>query len=154
MAYSTEADVIKVVLGRRSENRNETPAELDVDQIRAAIADADTQINLVLKRRYAVPFAEGEVPPVVRQWSINIASYLSLLYFRGGQPVSADDPLALLYDRTRRMLDAVQTNRVDVEGATEVTFTADAVYNEYEGPLFPLYPTFEEGFIPPDKLYK
>jgi hypothetical protein len=52
------------------------------------------------------------------------------------------------------MLDAVQTNRVDVEGATEVTFTADAVYNEYEGPLFPLYPTFEEGFIPPDKLYK
>jgi phage gp36-like protein len=156
MAYSTEEDVIRVLIGRRSENRNETPAELDVDQIRAAIADADAQINLALKRRYVVPFAEGSVPAIVHRWSINIASYLALLYFRGAQPVSSDDPLALLYDRTRRMLDAVQQNRVEVDGAVEV-ITEDnvpAVYNAYEGDLFPLWPTFEEGYIPQDKLYK
>ena len=157
MAYSTEEDVIRVLIGRRTENRNETPADLDVDQIRAAIADADAQINLALKRRYVVPFAAGGVPPIVKQWSINIASYLSLLYFRGAQPVGGDDPMALLYDRTRRMLDAVQQGRVDVEGATEAVSLDDAipaVYNEYQEPLFPLYPTFVEGYIPPDKLYK
>lgn len=157
MAYSTEKDVIRVLIGRRGENRNETAAELDVDQIRTAIADADAQINLSLKRRYVVPFAEGSVPTIVRGWSINIASYLSLLYFRGAQPVATDDPMFLLYDRTRRMLDAVQQNRVDVEGAVEaitLSDAIDAVYNEYEAPLFPLYPTFEEGYIPPDKLYK
>lgn len=156
MAYSTEADVIRVLVGRRGENRNETPAELDVDQIRDAIADADAQINLSLKRRYVVPFAEGEVPDIVHRWSVNIASYLSLLYFRGAQPVGDDDPIYRLYDRTRRMLDAVQQNRVEVDGATEVIAedNVPAVYNEYQEPLFPLWPTFEEGYIPQDKLYK
>ena len=157
MAYCDEKDVLRILIGRRGEARNETPAELDVDQIRAAIADADAQINLALKRRYVVPFPVGEVPSIVKQWSINIASYLSLLYFRGAQAVGTDDPLALLYDRTRRMLDAVQQSRVDVDGATEVTALDDAIpaiYNEYQEPLFPLYPTFVEGYIPPDKLYK
>ena len=157
MAYCTEDDVIRVLLGRRGEDRNETPAELDVDQIRGAIADADAQINLALKRRYVVPFEVGSVPVIVHVWSINIASYLSLLYFRGGQPVSADDPMALLYDRTRRMLDAVQQGRADVDGAVETVNLDDAVpavYNEFQEPLFPLYPTFEEGYIPSDKLYK
>ena len=157
MAYCDEKDVLRILIGRRGEARNETPAELDVDQIRAAIADADAQINLALKRRYVVPFPVGEVPSIVKQWSITIAPYLSLLYFRGAQAVGSDDPLALLYDRTRRMLDAVQQSRVDVDGATEVTALDDAVpavYNEYQEPLFPLYPTFVEGYIPPDKLYK
>lgn len=157
MAYCDEKDVIRVLVGRRDETRSETPADLDVDQIRAAIADADTQINLALKRRYSVPFVEGSVPSIVRQWSINISSYLSLLYFRGSNPIGGDDPLALLYDRTRRMLDAVQQGRADVDGAVEVISLDDAVsavYNEYDGPLFPLYPTFEEGYIPSDKYYK
>lgn len=157
MAYSTEQDVIQVLIGRRGENRNETPAELDVDQIRAAIADADAQINLSLKRRYVVPFAEGSVPALVHRLSVNIASYLALLYFRGAQPVADDDPLARLYDRSRRMLDSIQQGRTDVDGATENTSLDDAVpsvYNEYQEPLFPLYPIFEESFIPPDKLYK
>ena len=63
----------------------------------------------------------------------------------------------LLYDRTRRMLDSVQQGRVDVDGATEIISLDDAVpavYNAYDGPLFPLFPTFEEGYIPPDKIYK
>ncbi|HJS81852.1 MAG TPA: phage protein Gp36 family protein [Nitrososphaera sp.] len=157
MAYSTEQDVIQVLIGRRGENRNETPAELDVDQIRVAIADADAQINLSLKRRYVVPFAEGSVPALVHRLSVNIASYLALLYFRGAQPVADDDPLARLYDRSRRMLDSIQQGRTDVDGATENTSLDDAVpsvYNEYQEPLFPLYPIFEESFIPPDKLYK
>ena len=157
MAYSTEKDVIQVLIGRRDEERNETPAELSVDQIRAAIDDADAQINLALKRRYVVPFVGGEVPGVVHRLSVHIASYLSLLYFRGAQPVSSDDPMALLYDRARRMLDAIQQGRVDVDGATEVISLDDAVpavYNEFQEPLFPLYPTFVEGYIPPDKFYK
>lgn len=157
MAYSTEKDVIQVLIGRRGEDRNETPAELDVDQIRAAIADADAQINLALKRRYVVPFVEGSVPELVHRLSVHIAAYLSLLYFRGGQPVGEDDPMARLYDRARRMLDAIQQGRADVYGAVEVTSLDDAVpavYNEYQEPLFPLYPIFEEGYIPSDKLYR
>jgi len=155
MAYCTEDDVIAVLIGRRDENRNETPAELDLDQIRLAIADADSQINLALKRRYVVPFVT--VPPLIKSLSIGIASYLSLLTFRGSSPVVDEDPQSLRYDRARRMLDAIQNNRVDLDGATEVTSVdgADpAVYNEFQEPIFPLYPTFEEGYIPADKLYK
>lgn len=157
MAYCTEGDVIAVLVGRREETQNETPADLDLDQIRFAIADADTQINLALKRRYVIPFPAGEVPDLVKSLSVSIASYLTLLTFRGSNPVVAEDPMALRYDRARRMLDAIQNNRVDVEGATELITLNDAVpavYNEYQEPFFPLYPTFEEGYIPADKLYK
>jgi phage gp36-like protein len=155
MAYCTEQDVIAVLIGRRDENRNETPADLDIDQIGQAIADADAQINLALKRRYVVPFVV--VPDLVKSLSISISSYLSLLTFRGSSPVGAEDPMALRYDRARRMLDAIMNNRADLDGATEVT-TDDgsdpAVFNEFQYPLFPLYPTFEEGYIPADKLYR
>lgn len=157
MAYSSESDIIAILVGRRDENRNETAAELDVDQIRLAIADADAQINLALKRRYVVPFAEGLVPDLIKNLSTNIAAYLSLLTFRGAAPITDGDPLALRYDRARRMLDAIQTGRVDVYGAVENVSLDDAVpavYNEFQEPLFPPYPTFEEGYIPSDKLYK
>lgn len=157
MAYSTVDDVLKVLQGRRDESRNETPADLDIDQIQYAIADADAQINLALKRRYQVPFGVGEVPALVHGLSVNIASYLALLIYRGSNPVGSEDPLFILYDRSRRMLDAIQNGRVDIEGATELTSLDDAVaavYNEYPEPLFPLYPTFEEGYIPADKLYR
>ena len=156
MAYCTEGDVIAVLIGRRQETKNETPADLDIDQIRFAIADADAQINLALKRRYVVPFV-GAVPDLVKSLSVSIASYLSLLTFRGSNPVTAEDPMALRYDRARRMLDAIQNGRVDVDGAVELITLDDAVpavYNEFQEPLFPLFPTFEEGYIPPDKLYK
>lgn len=157
MAYCTEGDVIAVLVGRREETQNETPADLDLDQIRFAIADADAQINLALKRRYVIPFTVGSVPDLVKSLSISISSYLALLTFRGSNPVTAEDPLALRYDRARRMLDAIQRNVVDVDGATELITLDDAVpavYNEFQEPLFPLYPTFTEGYIPPDKLYK
>lgn len=157
MAYSTEGDIITVLIGRREETQNETPADLDIDQIRFAIADADSQINLALKRRYVIPFVDGSVPALVKSLSVSIASYLSLLTFRGSNPVAADDPLALRYDRARRMLDAIQNGRVDVDGAIELITLDDAtpsVFNEFQEPLFPLYPTFEEGYIPADKLYK
>jgi phage gp36-like protein len=156
MAYCTEGDVIAVLVGRREETQNETPADLDVDQIRFAIADADAQINLALKRRYVIPFV-GVVPDLVKSLAVSIASYLALLTFRGSNPVSAEDPMALRYDRARRMLDAIQNGRVNVDGATELITLDDAVpavYNEFQEPLFPLFPTFEEGYIPPDKLYK
>jgi hypothetical protein len=55
------------------------------------------------------------------------------------------------------MLDAVQQGRADVDGAVETVNLDDAVpavYNEFQEPLFPLYPTFEEGYIPSAKLYK
>lgn len=157
MAYSSEQDVIAVLIGRRDESRNETPADLDVDQIRFAIADADAQINLALKRRYVVPFDVGSVPDLVKSLSISIASYLALLTFRGAAPITDGDPLALRYDRARRMLDSIMNNRVDVDGAVENISAIDAipaVYNEFQEPLFPLYPTFQEGYIPADKLYK
>src|SRR6476661_2643479 len=127
MAYSTEKDVIRVLIGRRGEDRNETPAELNVDQIRAAIADADAQINTSLKRRYAVPFSDGSVPPLVKMMSTNIASYLSLLYFRGAQPVGSEDPIALLYDRARRILADIQNDKTDIEGATKIIAAVDAI---------------------------
>jgi len=157
MAYCSETDVIATLIGRRDEDRNETPADLDLDQIRLAIADADTQINLALKRRYVVPFADGSVPDLVKYLSISISSYLALLTFRGSNPVTAEDPAALRYDRARRMLDNIQNGRVDIDGAVELLTLDDAlpaVFNEFQEPIFPLFPTFEEGYIPPDKLYK
>lgn len=157
MAYCSDDDVIAILVGRRDENRNETAAELDIDQIRDAIADAEAQINLSLKRRYVVPFDDASVPDSVTRWTAGIAAYLALLTFRGSSSVGADDPAALRYDRIRRMLNDVQSGRVDVEGATAIISLDDgvpAVYNEFQEPLFPLYPTFVEGYIPPDKLYK
>lgn len=157
MAYASVDDVIALLIGRREESRNETPADLDVDQIRDAIADAEAQVNLALKRRYVIPFVDGLVPDTIVRITASIAAYLSLLTFREGSPVGSDDPNALRYDRARRMLDSIQTGRADLVGAVEA-LTLDgsvpAVYNEYQEPLFPLFPIFEEGYIPADKLYK
>ena len=159
MAYSTDTQVRIVLIGRRSEDRNETVNELDGDQIENAIADADAQIDLVLRRRYSLPLQEP-VPSIVNTLSINIATYLASLTFRGTTPLDGSDPTVLRYERARRLLEDIRNGRVDLDALERVNeeVGADSVFNMLEKPLFPTHPWFgdeyPEGVIPPDRLYR
>jgi phage gp36-like protein len=158
MAYSEAEDVRKLILnGRRAEFRNETPNELDNDQIEFAIKDADAQIDLALARRYALPLEV--VPPVIEVLSINIAAYLATLTFRGSTPLSDSDPAVLRYERSRRTLGDIANGRVDIDAPEVLEDVAGQdVFNILSAPLFPTHPTFgreyAEGVIPPDVIYR
>jgi phage gp36-like protein len=159
MAYSTDTQVRIVLIGRRSEDRNETVNELDGDQIENAITDADAQIDLALRRRYLLPLQEP-IPNIINALSINIATYLASLTFRSTTPVDSNDPTVLRYERARRLLEDIRNGRVDLgvlERVTEESGT-DSVFNMLEYPLFPTHPWFgeenAEGVIPPDRLYR
>jgi phage gp36-like protein len=139
MAYSTVEDVRQLVLsGRRSENRDENANELEDDQIEYAIASADAQITGVIRKRYVMPLVEP-IPSLVHNLSIEIASYLCELIFRGSTPLSDESTVVRRYDRARRMLDDIKFGRLEVD-AVELSDANDAlasVYNPYDGTLFP-----------------
>lgn len=158
MAYSTEQQVRSILVGRRGEDRGETPNELDNDQIEFAIRDADAQIDMVLRRRYVVPVEP--VPALVNALSVNIAAYLATLMFKGTTVLDATDPSAIRYDRARRLLADIQGGRVDIDAVEQTTAAGEvdgAVFNLLDSPLFPTHPWFgsehAEGVIPPDVIY-
>ena len=140
MAYSTVEEVRQLVLiGRREESsRNETPNELDNDQIEYAISSADAQIEAALRKRYTMPLTVP-VPALVRNMSIEIASYLCHLIFLGSTPIADESPAARRYDRARRMLEDIKFGRLEIDAVekSEADDALESIYNPYDGSLFP-----------------
>jgi phage gp36-like protein len=159
MAYSKVEEVRTVLIGRREEDRNETPDELDDDQIEYAITSADAQINGVIRRRYELPLVEP-YPPLIHMLSVDIAAYLCHLVFLMTTPLNAEAPAARRYDRARRLLDDLRSRRIDIE-STEIVNSGEgleSIFNDYDMPLFPSQhifgPDYPEGTFPTfDPIY-
>jgi phage gp36-like protein len=167
MAYVGVEEVRAILIGRRSDAEHNQNAgnELDNDQIEYAISSAEEQVRLALRRRYALPF--DPVPGAVKMLTLDIATYLCETIFRGSTALDSSAPVAIRYDRARRMLDDLRFGRVDLDAVT-VTDVAGgidgSVFNDYEGPLFPASHIFPAGDIAemagqptrfaPDRFYR
>lgn len=153
--YCGIEEVRTVVVGRRDENRDENPNVLDNDQIEYAIISADAQIDGVLRKRYELPLA-SPVPLLIQMLSRDIAAYNCNLIFAGSTPVESDSPIALRYDRARRILEDLKFNRIELDALEKVNAGEglDSLFNDYDGPLFGTRHIFgdcyPEGYIPPD----
>jgi phage gp36-like protein len=155
--YVGVEEVRTILVGRRDENRDENPNVLDEDQIEYAIISADAQIDGALRKRYQLPF--NPVPRLVQVLARDIAAYNCTLIFNGQTPLESDHPMALRYDRARRIIEDLRTGRTELDAIEIVGVDGglDAVFNDYTDPLFStqhifgdLYP---EGTIPKDRTH-
>lgn len=138
---------------------NETAASLKDWQIEDAIDEAEGRINAYVASRYSIVTFEIEVenpnnigetwvfmvaPSPVRGWTRDVAAYLATLTFRKGKDLEERDPIQLRYDATMRDLVAVRDGKIDLQLPNPEGTTAGevAVYNQYEGQLFPT----QDGF--------
>lgn len=91
-----------------------TAAALDEDQLKAAVSDAQIEVDLALSGRYQPP--GDPVPSAVASLTVQVAIYLATLAARGSSDLADQDPVALRYKRVRAMLDAIAAGKVDVPG--------------------------------------
>lgn len=106
MAYSSPYDVRNALTPGGLTDDVETAAGLSDDQLKDAIAEADSAINAVLNGRVLVPgvsVTQGSVvvvvaPAPLRYWSRDIAAWLATLTFKRNKDVTANDPVRQRYD--------------------------------------------------------
>lgn len=164
MAYSTVEQVREVLKGVSDSPATDydlTSNLLSDAQIEADIADADSQIDSAVGARYATPFEEP-TPPLINTLSLNIASYLADLRFRGGKEYPNElSPFYLRYQRATRTLNAISDGRATIPGGSVLSppegsgddDQAYGVVNPYRGHLMRtqhIFTRWPEGTIRDD----
>jgi phage gp36-like protein len=161
MAYCTIEEVRQVLVGARGQDENLNANSLDDDQIEFAIADADSDIDGVLRNKYVIPITilgatPAEVPTLIHSVSVNLSVYNAYLIYR--QDREFQSPLAAVILRYRKAADILSkidkgdiTLEIDTLASVSGADTT-SVFNQYDGPLFPSANIFNapEGTIPPD----
>lgn len=96
-----------------------TPAMLEDAQIEWAIRDADSQIDSVLRRIYAVPLPDP-VPDIVVAMSIDMAAVLADNIWRGSREYATElAPARVLWTRCMRILDSIGKGSLQIYNAGE-----------------------------------
>lgn len=152
MAYSTIADV-KLVLQGIVESGGEydvTPDDLSDEQIEYEIGNADSQIDLALRKRgYSTPLPPP-LPEIIHTLSVDIASAQCDMTFRGSREYSNENnPFRLRYDRARRLLVQITDGEYPIYNPGEgpdLTASYDAeVINPYPGDILLTREVFPRG---------
>lgn len=155
MPYSVAEDVRLVLQGMSDPGQGNdpdfTPAHLSDAQIEYEIGNADLQIDLILRRRYAIPLPLP-FPAVLKNLSIDIAVSLADMQFRGSREyASVLHPARLRYERALLILDRIATGDYPLynpgEGPSEVGDEA-AVFNPYPGDILLTKEVFPRGYVP------
>lgn len=138
MPYTTVAEVREALFpGGESDDRGETAASMNDSQLSDAVEEAQAKIDARLASRYAVPWPDGEVPPIVASLTRDLAAYDATLSHRRGQPLAADHPVRLRHDEALALLTLIADGDASIETVPEGT-GAVVVQNGYEGDLFGL----------------
>jgi|SRR4249919_3537233 len=142
MAYSEPQDVRLILRGwndpHMTDDPDYTPAMLDDAQIEYAIADADAQINAVLRRLYAVPLPDP-IPDLIRALSVDMSAVISDSIWRGSREYANElAPPRILWGRCTRILDRIGSGSLQLynvgEGPEQVGNEA-VVINPYPGDI-------------------
>lgn len=158
MAYSTPTEVREILKGLVGDGASGpeydvTPSALSDGQIGDAIGNADSQIDLVLRKRgYSVPLPEP-YPAIVKSLSKDIASYLSDLTFRGSSDYGGDgNPFRLRYDRAMDILNVILEKGLDLYNPGIDPDNPDSgrpyvpsVFNPYSGDVLLTRDVFQRG---------
>lgn len=137
----TTPDSVRQILAPGGDTDPSTAAGMSDDDLQEAINEGASEIDTRLASRYSVPFA-GAVPIVIEKLNRDIAAFLANLTFQRGQPLDADDPVRLRYNRARDLLNQIAKGEVELLGDTgPITAAASEVAVEnplYSGNLFAL----------------
>lgn len=151
MAYSTKEDVRQVLVGIVSESEyDSTSAALSDDQIEYEIGNADSQIDLALRKRgYTTPLP-SPIPSVIRNLSVDIAVALSDMTARGSNVYGSENhPARIRYDRARRILLQIGDGSYPIYNpgdGPDITAIYDAeVLNPYPGDVLLTKEVFPRG---------
>lgn len=139
--YTSPVAVRRVLSPDGDRTDTGSAASLSDDDLEQAIAEAQAEIDARLASRYTVPFS-FPVPVVIEQATRDIAAYLGTLTFRRGDPIDANDPVQLRYNRAQALLASIQAGKTELPVGSDGPLseaTADAeVINPYDGDLFQL----------------
>ncbi len=121
MAYSTLADLKRVLPSERLETLTDDPelGQIDEDVITEAIAQADSEIDTYLGGRYDVPLTT--VPNIIRRCSGDIAIYI--LYKRLVEEIP--DARRGAYKDALRVLERINAGKLSLP---EVTAPGDIAF--------------------------
>jgi hypothetical protein len=124
MAYSTKEEVRQILEGlvEVGGNRDFTAAGLTDAQVEYEIGNADSQIDLALRKRgYTTPLPPP-VPSIIHFLSVDIAVAQCDMIFRGSREYANENhPARMRYDRARRLL-------------LQIVDSDYPIYNPGEGP--------------------
>lgn len=142
MAYSTVQEVRLILRGwsdpHMSDDPDYTPAMLDDAQIEYAIQDADSQIDAVLRRIYALPLPDP-IPDLIHTLSTDMAAVIADSIWRGSREYASElAPARILWGRCARFLDRIGSGALQLynagEGPEQVGNEA-VVINPYPGDI-------------------
>lgn len=160
--YSTAEQVRDVLRGYRDPQERDpdvTAFDLSDAQIEREISNADSEINLVLARRgYVIPVANvveatdhGRV--TIRNISIDLASALSDMVFRGSKPYTdGTNPFRLRWERAKELLELIAQGAFVIDIPTQDNpdgqnpDAGQAVFNAYPGRVLVDEDVFPRGF--------
>ena len=103
------------------------------DRIDAAIEDADSEINIYLRKRYAPPIVDstGGNPDSLRKLSADLATYY--LHMRRKSEMDVPDQVLRLYDRAVKILEGINRGEID-PGIEPPPTKSAAVVAKFVGP--------------------
>lgn len=136
--YVIPQDVRDTLAG--TESLTGTAAGLTDDDLTQAIEEAQTEIDGRLVGRYDTPFTDP--PTLVVALTRDIAAYLATLTQRRGEPIAANEPIQLRYNRAQTLLAQAASGALPLAvpgadpGQTEGETEAGVVANRYDGDLF------------------
>jgi len=104
-----EIDDVRDVLTRdAAADEQNNGSTLDEENLQAAIADAQSEIDAKLALRYTVPFSP--VPDLIKRICVAIAAYLADLNFRENRDMQSDlNPVFARYQRAIALLGNLST---------------------------------------------
>ena len=165
MAYSTKEDVREILQGlpeqNSSPNYDVVPSGLSDAQIEYEISNADSQIDLVLRKRgYSTPLPDP-IPTVIHTLSVDIAVAYCDLIFRGSREYTntSSSPFQIRYNRAMQILRMMADGSYPIYNPGEGPETAEVfdsvVINPYPGDVLLTKDVFPRGadFLHSDAEY-
>lgn len=139
MSYSTLVSV-RTALAAGGIMDPTSAASMSDSDIQDKIDEADALIDGYLTARYALPI-EGEVPPVLRMISRDLAASYATLTYLGSIPIAQNHPVQIRAGAAMATLEKIRTGEImlSLPGAgSQQRSDNPVVENLYDGDMFTL----------------
>jgi phage gp36-like protein len=131
---------------------------IDAGEVEAAIDDVENQIDGIVGSKYAVPFAAGAVPPLIRLIAKDLASYRTLRQRIINEQPTQSDWVETLKEDANKYLDQITEGKLQLvlAGGATVDPRADSSTTPWSStagyvPTFGVIPMTRQE-IDPDRL--
>lgn len=146
--YCTASEVKSLLKGETLADSDDqewvgTGAEISDEYVEREIKNAQSQIDSVLDKKFAIPF--DPVPELIHQITIDISAYLvDLAYRKSREYESQNYPIIMRYNRAKEILEFLRTGAMTLPIEDDTERSGAFVINRYGPSLF----TWEDAFCP------